>query len=104
MPRPTAKPSNSRRTSLFEKINGIRLTYNQEEISEWVRRIDKKQQDAIGFRWAAEKTQKRQDRVLATYQAFLQAEGRMKEDSTDQEKDQICFPLDHDVMTQQIRR
>lgn len=104
MPRPAAAPKANRRISLFEKINHIRLTYDQQEISEWLQQIDEKQKESIGFRWAAEKTQKRQDRILATYQAFLQAEGKINEESTDQEKDQICFPLDHGVMMQQIRR
>lgn len=97
-------PKTNRRITLFEKINSVRLTYDQQEISEWVRRIDEKQKEAIGFRWNAESTQKRQDRVLRNYQAYLQAEGLIKEDSTDQEKDQLCFPFDEKVMIEQMRR
>lgn len=103
MPGKTA-PKANKRITLFEKINNIRLTYNQQEISEWIQRIDVKQREAIGFRCAAESTQKRQDRILRNYQAYLQAEGLIDEDSTDQDKDRLCFPLDEKVMIQQMRR
>lgn len=89
------------RVALSERLDGI-SNLDDDAFYEMMNRLEEAQKAAIGFRYAAQSTQKRQDSHLARYLQFIRWAER-NEELSDEEAKSLGFPNDFPKLYRLLR-